>query len=45
MGDATKTDEFSEKVQSGFDPTSFSENHVKKIFSSNVMLKKSSLKV
>ena len=28
MRQTTKTDEFSEKFQTAFDPTSFSENHV-----------------
>ena len=43
--DATKTDEFLEKIQTAFDPSpSFSENHIT-IFFVNFMLKKPCLKV
>ena len=32
MGQATKTDKFSEKFQTAFDPPSFQENYVANIF-------------
>ena len=38
-GQATKTDEFSEKFQRAFDPPSFSENHVADFLKSCTALK------